>query len=63
MSGQVNRSPTSWGVIGNIAPIELSYPTSTAVYSATDSTLTLETAVSIDGFLLKPLKIEQDFPP
>jgi len=56
MSGQVNRSPVGFSVIGNMAPEEVSAPSTVAVFTANNCTLTLESAVNIDGHLLVPVK-------
>jgi hypothetical protein len=62
-SGQITNNPSSWNLIGNynIAPLDLSFPSGTSNDSPTNTTLTLESQVTIDGFLLKPLKMEQSF--
>lgn len=61
MSGQVNRNPTAWSVIGNIAPVEVSNPTVTDVFTTHNCTVELESATTVDGHLLIPVKSTTDF--
>ena len=61
MSGQVNRNPTAWSVKGNIAPEEVSAPSVVDVFTVSNCTVELESAVPIDGNLLIPVKSTTDW--
>lgn len=49
-------NPIGWGVIGNIAPIEVSEPQTVDVFTANNCALSLESVVVVDGNLLIPVK-------
>lgn len=61
MSGTDTKTPVTWKVIGNIAPVEVSEPSTTDVFTVTNCTLTLETGVLVDGNLLIPVKSTTSF--
>lgn len=56
MSGQITKNPSSFNIKGNILNKELSNPTSSSVFSATKSILTLSTPVIVSGILITPIK-------
>jgi hypothetical protein len=56
MSGQINENPNQFSVKGNIAPVELSKPTSTTVFNANHCTLSLKQVVILDGNSLTPIR-------
>lgn len=61
MSEQVNRNPTGWSVRGNIAPGEVSAPTVVDVFTVSNCTVELESATTVDGNLLIPVKSTTDW--
>ncbi|AIS32490.1 hypothetical protein BRM9_1679 [Methanobacterium formicicum] len=61
MSGQIERNPIKWHVKGNIAPQEVSNPTNEGVFTKNNCTLIVESAVVIDGNLIKPIKSTPNF--
>lgn len=61
MSETKTVHPTGWGVVGNIAPLEVSEPDTGDVFTANNCTLTVESAVIVDGVLIKPVKSTTDF--
>lgn len=56
MSETKTVHPTEWGVVGNIAPIEVSEPDTGDVFTANNCTITVESAVNVDGNMLKPIR-------
>lgn len=50
------KNPDTWNVRGNIAPKEVSAPSSTTVFTPTNTSLTIEDSVIIDGNRLIPVK-------
>ena len=61
MSGQINKQPEEWSVKGNIAPEELSNPTSNDVFELHNCSITLLTPVIVEGRSLTPLQINSSF--
>lgn len=57
MAGQSKVNMVGWSVKGNVAPTQLSKPTTTNVYTPTNTTLTLLTGVVVDGFVLNPVRM------
>lgn len=56
MSGQVNKNPTEWEVKSNIVDGVVSNPETVDVFTANNCTLSLESAVNIEGNLIVPVK-------
>ena len=56
MSGQVKGTINKWNVKGNIAPEEVSNPSSVSVFSTENCQLSLESVINIDGHLIRPVK-------
>lgn len=52
----IEKNPDDFNVVGNIAPVEVSAPVSTDVFTKDHCTLSLESAVVVDGVLLIPVK-------
>jgi hypothetical protein len=61
MSGVITNNPTTWNVEGNLIPVEVSNPTGTEPFTENNCTVTLETAVTVDGNLLIPVKTVTDW--
>lgn len=62
MAEGIPKNPDSWSVKGNnIAPVEVSKPTNTAIFSCNHGSVTLESGVLIDGHLLVPVLFTPSF--
>lgn len=57
MSDEITFNPYMWSVEGNIIPLELEALVNTSPFSASNCTLSIETAETIDGHSLKKLKV------
>lgn len=55
MSDVADKNPDGWEVIGNMAPVGVSAPTSTSVFTTSNTTLTIEDEVTVDGNRLIPV--------
>lgn len=59
MTETLTSNPYQWSVgEGNIIPLELEALADTTPFTATDCTLTVESAETIDGHSLRKLKVE-----
>lgn len=56
MSGSKTLNPTVFEVKGNMVPVEVSNPTTISVFTVNNCTLTVESAVNVDGNMLKPIR-------
>jgi hypothetical protein len=61
MDGQFKKTPIKWSVKGNIAPGEVSNPPNLTPFTFHNCTGTLETGVTVEGKLLKPIKTTPAF--
>lgn len=61
MSGTITNNPTTWSVEGNIISNYIGNPTSTTPFTPINCSLTLLTPVTIDGNILIPLKVVDDW--
>lgn len=51
------QNPKSWSVEGNLIPKNIGSPTSTSPFTGVNAVITIETAVTIDGKSLIPVKV------
>lgn len=58
---EINKSPQSFRVGGNLLNEELAAPSSTTPFSVTKGVLALEDAIVINGVSVIPLKVTASF--
>lgn len=59
MTDTITRNPYMWSIgEGNLIPLELEALADTTPFTATNCTLTVEVAETIDGHSLRKLKVE-----
>lgn len=58
MTSTVTYNPYMWSLTGNLIPLELEALVDTTPFTASDCTLTVESAETIDGHSLRKLKVE-----
>lgn len=56
MDGQINKIPEDWKVKGNMAPRNVSSPTSTSVFTTHNVALAIGDEVMIDGIGFVPVR-------
>lgn len=58
MTSTITYNPRQWSLTGNLIPLYLEALTDTTPFTASDCTLTVESAETIDGHSLRKLKVE-----
>jgi hypothetical protein len=58
---EMDETPTTWKVQGNIAPLELGALTDTTPFTGSDCALTIQSETTIDGLSLKRLRVVPDW--